>query len=46
MMLDKAFVDFWHDVLLDPIPFSFPQFMICKLKSTLQGSEVDGKKGS
>ena len=42
--LDEAFVDFWHDVLLDPIASSFPPFVIFKLKSTLEGVEVDGKK--
>ena len=44
MTLDEAFIDFWHDALLDPIASSFPPFVICKLKSTLQGVEVDGKK--
>jgi hypothetical protein len=42
--LDEAFIDFWSDALLDPISSSWPAFIICKLKSTLTGVEVDGKK--
>jgi len=43
MTLDEVFVHFWHGTLLNPIVL-LPTFVICKLKSTPQRVEVDGKK--
>ncbi|KAF5378535.1 hypothetical protein D9615_007190 [Tricholomella constricta] len=42
--LDEAFIDFWSDALLDPISSTWPAFIICKLKTTLAGVEIDGKR--
>ncbi|KAG5638831.1 hypothetical protein H0H81_009602 [Sphagnurus paluster] len=44
VQLDEAFIDFWSDALLDPISSTWPAFVICKLKNTLPGIEVDGKR--
>ncbi|GLB44295.1 putative protein with domain of unknown function (DUF1708) [Lyophyllum shimeji] len=44
IQLDEAFIDFWSDALLDPISSTWPAFIICKLKSTLTGMEVEGKR--
>lgn len=40
--LDEAFVDFWHDALLDPIVADWPNFVVAQLK-TISGVEIDGK---
>lgn len=44
VQLDEAFIDFWSDALLDPISSTWPAFVICKLKNTLPGIEVDGQR--
>jgi hypothetical protein len=41
-MLDEAFVDFWHDALLDPIASSFPSFVICKLSDARRAIHARG----
>lgn len=44
VQLDEAFIDFWSDSLLDPVSSNWPLFIICKLKQSLTGVEVDGKR--
>ena len=40
--LDEAFIDFWHDALLDPIAANWPNFVVAQLKA-ISGVESDGK---
>jgi hypothetical protein len=44
VQLDEAFVDFWSDALLDPVSSTWPTFVICRLKNSLAGLEVGGKR--
>ncbi|KAK0218977.1 hypothetical protein IW262DRAFT_1298085 [Armillaria fumosa] len=44
VQLDEAFIDFWNDALVDPISSDWPSFVICKLKGSLSGIEIEGKR--
>ncbi|KAL5520413.1 hypothetical protein ACEPAG_9637 [Sanghuangporus baumii] len=41
--IDEAFVDFWSDALLDPISDTWPNFVVCQLKSDVVRTHGDRK---
>ncbi|KAF5326574.1 hypothetical protein D9611_000532 [Ephemerocybe angulata] len=43
--LDEAFIDFWHDALLDPISAAWPAFVVCKIKAGLVPELKYAKEG-
>ncbi|KAF6756240.1 hypothetical protein DFP72DRAFT_295790 [Ephemerocybe angulata] len=43
--LDEAFIDFWHDALLDPISAAWPAFVVCKVKAGLVPELKYAKEG-